>query len=109
MCILHFRYGGGASYKYDAKYTSPLRVFDNFNSKAKTLDAVNFAKIKNSKLKASRSPLTQNRVLLKENAVKKRDPQTKYCLKFFTSKKIEMAGGCCLADPWILAGGAKPL
>ena len=30
-----------------------LRVFDNFNSKAKTLDAVNLAKIKNSKLKVS--------------------------------------------------------
>ena len=55
--------------KYGTKYTSPLRVFDNFNSKVKTLDAVNFAKIKNSKSKASRSPLTQSRVLLKENTV----------------------------------------
>ena len=44
---------------------------DNFNSKAKTLDAFNFAKTKNSKLKASRPPLTQSRVLLKENSSKR--------------------------------------
>ena len=61
-----YLYGG----RSNTKYTSPLRVFDNFNSKAKTVDAVNFAKIKNSKLTASRSPLTQNRVLLKENTVR---------------------------------------
>ena len=65
-------YGGPSPpYECNTKYTSPLRVFDNFNSKAKTLDAVNFAKMKNSKLKASRSPLTQNRVLLKKKTVKK--------------------------------------
>ena len=61
--------GRSPPYNCNTKYSSPLRVFDNFNSKAKTLDAVNFAKIKNSKLKASRSPLTQSRVLLKENTV----------------------------------------
>ena len=31
-------------YKYGKKYTSPLRVFDNFNSKAKTIGTFNFSK-----------------------------------------------------------------
>ena len=31
-------------YKYGTKYTSPLRVFDNFNFKAKTIGTFNFSK-----------------------------------------------------------------
>ena len=39
-----YLYGGRSPpYNCNTKYTSPLRVFDNFNSKAKTLDAVKFA------------------------------------------------------------------
>ena len=72
MHFVPYSYGGRSPrYNYNTKYTSPLRVFDNFNSKAKTLDVFNFAKIKNSQLlKASRPPLTQSRVLPKENTVK---------------------------------------
>ena len=58
-----YLYGG----RSNTKYRSPLRAFDNFNSKAKNLDAFSFAKNENSK--ASRSPLTQNRILTKENTV----------------------------------------
>ena len=38
----------GASHPYNCKTkpTSPLRVFDNFNSKAKTLATFNFSKVK---------------------------------------------------------------
>ena len=33
-------------YKYGTKYKSPLRVFDNFRSKAKTIATFNFCKLK---------------------------------------------------------------
>ena len=37
MCFLLQSKGGlRPQYKYGTKYTSPFRVFDNFNSKAKT-------------------------------------------------------------------------
>ena len=41
-------YGGGLRppYKYGTKYTSPLRVFDNFHSKAKIIGTFNFSKNK---------------------------------------------------------------
>ena len=49
-----YLYGGEAPPITKVQNTqAPLRVFDNFNSKAKTLDALNFAKFKDSKLKAS--------------------------------------------------------
>ena len=41
-------------YKHSTEYTSPLRVFDNFKSKAKTIAKVNFCKIKSAKLKVAR-------------------------------------------------------
>ena len=37
-------------HKYGTEYTSPLRVFDNFNSKAKTIATFNICKIKSAKL-----------------------------------------------------------
>ena len=38
-------YGGlPPSYKYGKKYRSSLRVFDNFNFKAKTIGTFNFSK-----------------------------------------------------------------
>ena len=40
-------------YKYGTKYTSPLRVFDNFNSKAKTKATFDFSNIKNAKSKVT--------------------------------------------------------
>ena len=46
--------GRSPPYNCNTKYTSPLRVFDNFNSKAKTSPAFNFAKIKSVKLKVDR-------------------------------------------------------
>ena len=47
--------GGEATpYNCNTKYTSPLRVFDNFNSTAKTLATSNFAKIKSAELKVAR-------------------------------------------------------
>ena len=63
---MHFSYRGGFAcrismpsfhakyYNYDANYTSPLRVFDNFNSTAKTIATLNFCKIRNAKLKVAR-------------------------------------------------------
>ena len=48
-------YGGrGPPYNYNTKYATPLRVFDKFNSKAKTLATFNFRKIKSAKLKVAR-------------------------------------------------------
>ena len=41
-------------YKYGTKYTSTLRVFDNFDSKAKNISTLNFCKIENVKSKAAR-------------------------------------------------------
>ena len=48
--------GGGLCppYKYVTKCTSQLRVFDNLNSKAKTLATLSFAKIKSAKFKVAR-------------------------------------------------------
>ena len=67
---MHRTYTGGEAPPITkVQHPQAPRVFDNFNSKAKTLDALNVAKFENSKLKASRSPLTQSRVLLKENTV----------------------------------------
>ena len=44
-----YLYGGRSpSYNYNTKYTSPLKVFDNFNSKAEKLATFNFAKIESS-------------------------------------------------------------
>ena len=53
---MYCSYRGGLrpSYKYGTDYTRPLRVFDNFNSKAKTIAPSNFSKIKNAKLKVAR-------------------------------------------------------
>ena len=41
-------------YNFNTKYTSPLRVFDNFNSKAKTIATFNSCKIKNAESKVTR-------------------------------------------------------
>ena len=41
-------------YNCNTKYTSPLRVFGNFNSKAKTMATFDFCKIKSIKLKVAR-------------------------------------------------------
>ena len=40
-----YLYGGRSPpYNFNTKYTSPLRVFDNFNFKAKTIGTFNFSK-----------------------------------------------------------------
>ena len=41
-------------FQYGTKYTSPLRVFDNFIFKAKTIATFNLAKSKAAKLKVAR-------------------------------------------------------
>ena len=42
-----YLYGGRSPpYNRNTKYTSPLRVFDNFNSKAKTVGTFNFSQLK---------------------------------------------------------------
>ena len=44
-----YLYGGRSPpYNCNTKYTSLLRVFDNFNSKVKTLATLNYAKIESS-------------------------------------------------------------
>ena len=50
---MHFSYRG---HKCDAKYTSPFKVFDNFNSEI--LNIIYFGKKHEFNLKVSRSPLT---------------------------------------------------
>ena len=47
---------GGRSppYNCNTKYTSPLRVFANFNSKAKNIATFNLFNIKNATLKVAR-------------------------------------------------------
>ena len=47
---------GGTAHPYNCntEHTSPLRVFDSFNSKAKTMAAFTFCEIKNAKLKVAR-------------------------------------------------------
>ena len=49
-CVFCIAVMGGLRplYKYRTKYTSPLRVFDNFNSKAKATATFDFCKIKNA-------------------------------------------------------------
>ena len=46
--------GEGPPDKCNTKYTSPLRVFDDFNSKAKTIATFDFAIIRTAKLKVAR-------------------------------------------------------
>ena len=46
--VLQLQGGLRPPYKYGTKYTSPLRVFDNFNFKAKTIGTFNFSRIKNT-------------------------------------------------------------
>ena len=41
-------------YNCNTKYTSPVKVVDNFNSKAKTLAIFSFVKIKSAKFKVAR-------------------------------------------------------
>ena len=43
FCTVLIR-GAKPPYNCNTKYTSPLRVFDNFNSKAKTIGTFNFSK-----------------------------------------------------------------
>ena len=52
--VLQLQGGLRPPYKYGTKYTSPLGVFDNFNSIAKTIATFNFCKIKSAKLKVAR-------------------------------------------------------
>ena len=59
--------GRSPPYNCNTKYTSPLRAFDNFNSKAKTLATFHFAKVKSAKLKQLGSFLVCQTLKLFEN------------------------------------------
>ena len=44
--VPYFYRGRSPHYNCNTKHTSPLRVFDNFNSNAKTIATFNFSKMK---------------------------------------------------------------
>ena len=64
--------GRSPPYNCNTKYTSPLRVFVNFNSKAKTIATFNFSKIESAKLKVARFLPTERK---KNNKINKKIQQ----------------------------------